>query len=1127
MKSILRSITIFVMVLFSLLSVIACDKDNNNDNTNDNNTEEPDNGDQNQDEITYEYTLNKTTIVLEVEGTQKLLVLVSPEKEINPTFESLDKTIATVSAEGVVTGVAAGETTIKVTVDDNELTCAVTVNPKPIVYTYSLNKEEMSLELGTSEKLSVAVNPEKTIVPTWTSDNDEVATVNSEGVVTAVGLGETLIYASVDGNELTCTVTVTSPVVITNTKTAVGDGTEVFLTDLDEELDTLYWEHYQGGSIDKMINAEDIIVSNNIESVTRAFYDYKATMGWTNGSVNTAWDRNNNGLCHDGEVVIEVKVDPSVKQIRIYSGAWRATGIATLYLENAKLGESAPWTAGDSGIARTVTFEIDVTEETIVTIKVTPSEIGEGGNISMVAVAVLGESANNPTTALTMTKTPLTDCTKQHVNLTQTGTADWAYFNYEGQFVDYKKDGTGQIKIDTLKVEGNSKGWDYPASFVWTNGTNYETNPKDPNEAHDGTNNFVYGTFVNIDVEVTAETSNVRLYATGWSSTYHVLVLDSNGTAIYQEQVQQKVEGQTRAYVLNFAVNATKTETLTFILYRTEGANTGLAAVAVSHTGDSVTEELYYEYSLNTTKMELEEESIQKLAVVVYPSKDITPVFESLNPSVATVSAEGLVTAVAPGETTIKVTVDGREFTCVVTVTKKVIVYTYEISKEETSLKVGASEKLSISVSPEKVISPYWQSDDESIATVSADGVVTAVGLGKTTIVVTVDGHSFSCEVTVTSPVSVTNTKVEDGANTTVYLTDLDTTLDTLYWEHYQGGYNFNKMINAEDLILSNNIEQTDRGFNDYKANVGWINGSRNAAWDINHNGLCHHEEITMQIKVNTNVKQIRVYTGAWRGTGTATLYIGNTLLATSDSWTAGESGIARTITFDIVATEETTIVIKITPTELGDAGNISMVAVAVLGTSTHTPTTSLTMTKQELTDCNTNVINLTEKGTTDWFYLNYEGQFVDYKKDGSGQIKRDTLKVESNGKGWDYRASFIWTNGTNYETNPTDNDGPNNGSNNFVFGTYVAIDVEVNPETGNVYLYATGWSSTYNVLVVDSNGTIIFQEKITDKIDNTNQAFELNFSVAASKTERLSFVIYKTDGVNNGLAAVAVANKA
>ena len=63
MKSILRSITIFVMVLFSLLSVIACDKDNNNDNTNDNNTEEPDNGDQNQDEITYEYTLNKTTIV--------------------------------------------------------------------------------------------------------------------------------------------------------------------------------------------------------------------------------------------------------------------------------------------------------------------------------------------------------------------------------------------------------------------------------------------------------------------------------------------------------------------------------------------------------------------------------------------------------------------------------------------------------------------------------------------------------------------------------------------------------------------------------------------------------------------------------------------------------------------------------------------------------------------------------------------------------------------------------------------------------------------------------------------------------------------------------------------------------
>ena len=65
-----------------------------------------------------------------------------------------------------------------------------------------------------------------------------------------------------------------------------------------------------------MLNAEDV-VTNSIESVTRGFNDYKATLGWTNGSVNTAWDRNNNGLCHDQEILIEVMLTPNVKQIQI------------------------------------------------------------------------------------------------------------------------------------------------------------------------------------------------------------------------------------------------------------------------------------------------------------------------------------------------------------------------------------------------------------------------------------------------------------------------------------------------------------------------------------------------------------------------------------------------------------------------------------------------------------------------------------------------------------------------------------------------------------------------------------------------------------------------------------------
>ena len=83
--------------------------DDNQDNTTDSGTineETPDLGDGDKDEetvITYSYALNKTSIVVEEEQSQKLLVIVSPEKEISPVFESSDSSVAAVAKDGTVT----------------------------------------------------------------------------------------------------------------------------------------------------------------------------------------------------------------------------------------------------------------------------------------------------------------------------------------------------------------------------------------------------------------------------------------------------------------------------------------------------------------------------------------------------------------------------------------------------------------------------------------------------------------------------------------------------------------------------------------------------------------------------------------------------------------------------------------------------------------------------------------------------------------------------------------------------------------------------------------------------------------------------------------------------------------
>ena len=55
------------------------------------------------------------------------------------------------------------------------------------------------------------------------------------------------------------------------------------------------------------------------------------------------------------------------------------------------------------------------------------------------------------------------------------------------------------------------------------------------------------------------------------------MVVDSNGTILHNEKL---AEG-TSSYHLNFAVNASKAEKLTFVVYRTTGNNCSLAAVAV------------------------------------------------------------------------------------------------------------------------------------------------------------------------------------------------------------------------------------------------------------------------------------------------------------------------------------------------------------------------------------------------------------------------------------------------------------------------------------------------------------------------------------------------------------------
>ncbi len=163
-------------------------------------------------------SLNKTTLSLRKQSTETLVVSYDPinttdDKTI--TWTSDNEEVATVSG-GTVSALKEGTATITATVGSCTAQCVVTVekeNTEPVkkpLTAISLGKATMNLKQGSTDTLTVTYTPEDTTddkTVTWTSDNEEVATV-SGGTVSALKEGTATITATVGSCTAQCVVTV-------------------------------------------------------------------------------------------------------------------------------------------------------------------------------------------------------------------------------------------------------------------------------------------------------------------------------------------------------------------------------------------------------------------------------------------------------------------------------------------------------------------------------------------------------------------------------------------------------------------------------------------------------------------------------------------------------------------------------------------------------------------------------------------------------------------------------------------------------------------------------------------------------------------------------------------------------
>ena len=161
-------------------------------------------------------TFNKPSGIVEKGSSTSLVeaIMITPANATNPyvNWESSNPEVAVIDEDGKLTALAEGTTVITVTTLDGNKTATKTIT---VVNTQeetipvegiTFNRPSGIVEKGSSTSLveAIMITPANATNKnvTWTSSNPEVATVNEQGILTALAEGTTVItVTTVDGNK--------------------------------------------------------------------------------------------------------------------------------------------------------------------------------------------------------------------------------------------------------------------------------------------------------------------------------------------------------------------------------------------------------------------------------------------------------------------------------------------------------------------------------------------------------------------------------------------------------------------------------------------------------------------------------------------------------------------------------------------------------------------------------------------------------------------------------------------------------------------------------------------------------------------------------------------------------------
>ena len=330
---------------------------------------------------------------------------------------------------------------------------------------------------------------------------------------------------------------------------------------------------------------------------------------------------------------------------------------------------------------------------------------------------------------------------------------------------------------------------------------------------------------------------------------------------------------------------------------RVKGVAEGTANITVSVADSNYKpEQVTLQVTVSEKKIEITEVLLNKdaetltegdtitLSAEVLPydttySKNVS--WSSSNEAVATVSADGTVTAKSAGTAIITATSEnGMTASCTITVEKKLIPITEVcLDKSSATLTEGDTATITATVLPENTTyskDVSWSSSNSAVATVDANGTVTAKSAGTAVITATSEnGKTASCTVTVNKKNTYTGLRDVDGQLKYFNNGNIDTTYTG--FADYEGNryYVSNGVVNTTytSLILDNgNWVYVENGKvnNDYTGLVNyeglWFYVD-NGTIDWGYTGLADYNGIWFYVSggiVDWNYTGLTYYNDVW-----------------------------------------------------------------------------------------------------------------------------------------------------------------------------------------------------------------------------------------------------------------------